>query len=98
VDIFLGKDNDFPGDGPAVPIDQDESSAEREEFYQKFAGKSRAQIKAFWSKMIFTGRGQPPREASNDIEMKKLIVNQPGAIGYIDRKLVDDSVKIVRVN
>ncbi len=95
VDIFLGKANRFPDGREAVPIDQNEGSAAREEFYLKFAGKSPAQIKAFWSKIIFTGRGQPPPEVSNDVEVKKFIAKHPNAIGYIDQKLVDDSVKVI---
>jgi ABC-type phosphate transport system substrate-binding protein len=95
VDIFLGKANRFPDGREAVPIDQDEGSAAREEFYLKFADKSPAQIKAFWSKIIFTGRGQPPPEVSNDVEVKKFIAKHPDAIGYIDQKLVDESVKVI---
>lgn len=93
ADIFLGKANRFPDGSQAVPIDQAEGSAAREEFYFKFAGKSPAQLKAHWSKVIFTGRGQPPPEVSNDVEEKELIVKNPHAIGYIERKQVDGSVK-----
>lgn len=93
ADIFLGKANRFPDGSQAVPIDQAEGSAAREEFYFKFAGKSPAQLKAHWSKIIFTGRGQPPPEVSNDVEEKELIVKNPHAIGYIERKQVDGSVK-----
>ncbi|MBU1641943.1 phosphate ABC transporter substrate-binding protein [bacterium] len=95
VDIFLGKANRFPDGHEAVPIDQDEGSAAREEFYLKFADKSPSQIKAFWSKMIFTGRGQPSPEVPNGAEVKKFIAEHPDAIGYIDQKLVDDSVKVI---
>lgn len=95
VDIFLGKANRFPDGAQAVPIDQAEGSAARDEFYDKVAGKSAAQIKAYWSKVIFTGRGQPPSTVSNDIEMKKRISANAAAIGYIDRTMVDDSVRVV---
>jgi len=95
VDIFLGRTSRFPDGEQAVPIDQAEGSAARDEFYAKFAGKSAAQIKAHWSKMIFTGRGQPPKEASNSIEMKREVVQNPNAIGYIEQKLVDGSVRVL---
>ena len=95
TDIFLGKVNRFPEGHKAVPIDQNEGSVAREEFYLKFSDKSPAQIKAFWSKIIFTGRGQPPKEVSNDAEVKKFIAKHPDAIGYIDQKLLDDSVKVI---
>jgi ABC-type phosphate transport system substrate-binding protein len=95
ADIFLGKAIRFPDGTKAVPIDQAEGLAVRDEFYDKVAGKSAAQIKAYWSKIIFTGRGQPPPNVSNAIEMKKRLVENPAAIGYIDRDLVDESVRMV---
>jgi ABC-type phosphate transport system substrate-binding protein len=95
ADIFLGRMIRFPDGREVVPVDQVENSAAREAFYLKFADKSPAQIKAFWSRIIFTGRGQPPPEVSNGVEVKKFIAKHPDAIGYIDQKLVDDSMKVI---
>ena len=95
ADIFSGKASRFPNGVQALPIDQAEGSAVRDEFYSKVVGKNAAQIKAYWSKIIFTGRGQPPPIVSNNIEMKKRISDNPAAIGYIDRSLVDESVRVV---
>jgi ABC-type phosphate transport system substrate-binding protein len=95
VDIFLGKSNRFPDGRPVVPIDLVEGSAVRDEFYREFADKSPAQIKAYWSKIIFTGRGTPPLEVDNGLAMKKRIIAHPNDIGYIDRDMVDGSVKVL---
>jgi ABC-type phosphate transport system substrate-binding protein len=95
MDIFLGRVSHFPDGEQALPIDQAEGSAARDEFYAKFAGKSAAQIKAHWAKIIFTGRGQPPEEVSNSIEVKKLVIKKPHAIGYIDKNMVDGNVKVL---
>jgi ABC-type phosphate transport system substrate-binding protein len=97
VDIFLGRAVRFPDGNPAVPIDQAEGTAERNEFYSRFAGKTAAQIKAHWSKIIFTGRGQPPRAVSNSAEIKRLLASNPNGIGYIEQSAVDDGVKVVRI-
>src|ERR1700689_3137282 len=61
TDIFFGKVSRFPNGTLAVPIDQVEGSPARDEFYATFASKSAAQVKSLWAKIIFTGRGQPPR-------------------------------------
>lgn len=95
ADIFLGKANRFPTGEAAAPIDQPEEAPLRDEFYQKVSGRSAAQIKAYWSKIIFTGRGQPPPTVSNSNEMRKRISDNPTAIGYIDRSMVDQSVRVV---
>ncbi|MGD8220723.1 phosphate ABC transporter substrate-binding protein [Pseudomonas thivervalensis] len=93
ADIFLGKTSRFPGGGQAIPIDLREDSPTRDEFYTTFTGKSAAQLKAHWSKIIFTGRGQPPQAVSSGAEVKKRLAENPGTIGYIDAQELDGSVR-----
>jgi ABC-type phosphate transport system substrate-binding protein len=95
ADIFLGKSSRFPNGAPAVPIDLVEESPVRDRFYAQYTGKSPAQVKAYWSKIIFTGRGQPPRQAATPGEAKKLIAENPNAIGYIDSSQVDGTVRVL---
>jgi ABC-type phosphate transport system substrate-binding protein len=95
VDIFLGKTSRFPNGDPAIPIDQAEGSNIRDAFYAQFASRSSAQIKAYWSKIIFTGKGQPPREVSPSERVKQVLADNPHAIGYIDRSELDANVKVV---
>jgi len=91
VDIFLGRRTRFPNGSAAVPIDQSEGTATRSEFYAKFADMSPAQLKAFWSKIIFTGRGQPPIAVASGAEAKRLLLANPNAIGYLDQTMVDST-------
>jgi ABC-type phosphate transport system substrate-binding protein len=95
ADIFLGKTARFPDGTLAVPIDQQEGSSARDEFYAVFTGKSPAQVKSHWTKIIFTGRGQPPKAVSNSAEVKTLVAANPQAISYIERSAVDATVKIL---
>jgi len=94
-DIFLGKISRTPGGTPVQPIDQAEGASAREEFYRSVTGKSSAQIKAYWSRIIFTGRGEPPPTVANSLEAKQRIMESPTSIGYIDRSLVDEQLRIV---
>lgn len=95
ADIFLGRVGRFPDGTLAVPVDLVGGSAERDQFYANVAGKTPAQIKAYWSKIIFTGRGQPPKAVQNGSDMKKYVAANIDAIGYIDSSLVDDSVRVL---
>ena len=97
ADIFLAQTQHFPGGGAAVAIDQAIGAGVRDEFYQRVASKSPALVKAYWTKMVFTGRANPPQEALGNEAVKKLIAANPERIGYIDRGAIDDSVKIVLV-
>ena len=94
-DIFLGKASTVPDGKQVVPIDQADSSAFRDEFHSKVTGKSGAQLKSFWSKQVFSGKGTPPKEVANSAEVKKLVADNPNMIGYIDKAVVDASVKVV---
>jgi ABC-type phosphate transport system substrate-binding protein len=97
ADIFLGQIASFPGGMEAVAIDQGIGSPERDEFYSKVASKTRPLVKAYWTKMIFTGRGQPPKEAGNAQAVRKMVADNPSLIGYIDKSALDSSVKTVLV-
>ena len=94
-DIFLGRLATFPGGSEAVPIDQSEGMPARNAFYQKSIGKAPHQMKAYWARMIFTGRGQPPVESGDDAAIKRLVANNPNVIGYIDKGALDGTVKPV---
>ncbi|WP_266169735.1 phosphate ABC transporter substrate-binding protein [Dyella subtropica] len=95
ADLYLGKSTAFPGGGSAKLFDQPESSAVREQFYQKLADKSASQVKAVWSRLIFSGKALPPKEASSDAEVKKAVASGNTAVGYIDASAVDATVKVV---
>ena len=87
--FFLGKSTMF------TPVDQAEGSPIRADFYHKAADKDPAQVKAIWSKIVFTGKGTPPKEYSSNAEVKKAVAADPKAIGYIDKSAVDDTVKVI---
>jgi ABC-type phosphate transport system substrate-binding protein len=93
ADIFLGRVSRFPNGLLAVAIDLRDGSPERDQFYARITGKTPAQLRAYWSKIIFTGRGQPPRSVATDLDVKKFVTANAGAIGYIDAALLDDSVR-----
>lgn len=93
--IFLGKEVRFPNGMQVVPIDLPEGSPVRDEFYATFTGKSPAQVRAHWSKIIFTGRGKPPRAVPNSVEARKAVAGDPQAISYIERNAVDGSVRVI---
>lgn len=95
--IFLGQAGRFPDGAEVVALDQRLGSNERKLFYAQVTGKTPALLKAHWSKMVFTGRGQPPREAIDSTSVRRMVADNPSMIGYIDRSALDDSVRPVLV-
>jgi ABC-type phosphate transport system substrate-binding protein len=95
ADIFLGQIASFPDGADAVAVDQSIGSPLRNEFYAKVTSKSPPLLKAYWSKMIFTGRGEPPRQVASNEAIRKLVAANPALIGYIDKAALDGSVRAV---
>lgn len=93
--IFLGKKSVFPDGERAIPVDQAENSPVRAEFNDKALGKNASQLKAYWSRLIFTGKGTPPKESGNDADVVALVAQNPNMVGYIDESALNDSVKVL---
>ncbi|MBV1775747.1 hypothetical protein KSF73_08460 [Burkholderiaceae bacterium DAT-1] len=95
ANAFIGKKVSLPDGTALIPLNQAEGKASRSAFLQKVTGKDDAQLKAYWSKMVFTGKGDPPKEVGGDADVKKIVSSNPNTIGYVDKSVVDASVIVV---
>jgi ABC-type phosphate transport system substrate-binding protein len=95
--IFLGQAVRFPDGAEAVPYDLRLGTSARDEFYARVTNKTPALVKAHWSKIVFTGRGQPPAELPDSAAVRRKVAADPEAIGYIERSALDPSVRPVFV-
>lgn len=86
---FLGGSVQF------TPLEQANGSPIRLEFYKKVLEKEPPQVQAIWARIVFTGKGKPPKELKSSDEIKKAIRENVNAIGYIEKAAVDDSVKVI---
>jgi ABC-type phosphate transport system substrate-binding protein len=93
--IFLGKSNTLPSGATAAPTDLPESLPAHDIFYTKVTGKSSAQVKAAWSRLVFSGKATPPKELATSADVKKFVNANPDGIGYIEKSALDSSVKVV---
>jgi len=93
--IYLGKKKFFPGGEKVIPGDQPKGTQSRKFFYGGIIGKSEAKLKSYWSRLIFTGKGTPPKIIGFDRVVKEWVAGQPKAMGYIMRSEADDTVKIL---
>ncbi|WP_111413370.1 phosphate ABC transporter substrate-binding protein [Billgrantia lactosivorans] len=98
ADIYLGRTNRFHGGQPAMPVDQRENSPAYVAFYRNYLGQTPAQIKMHWSRLIFTGRGQPPRSLADHQAMADFVAGQATAIGYLDDAYVDERLRVVAID
>ncbi|HEY0592583.1 MAG TPA: phosphate ABC transporter substrate-binding protein [Thermoanaerobaculia bacterium] len=82
--IFMRRVRTWPGGTPIVPVDQPPRSAARARFTEAVHGKSVAYVTRYWQRLIFSGRGIPPRELPDDAAVLEFVRSTPGAIGYVD--------------
>jgi hypothetical protein len=88
TDVYLGRS------AVLTPIDQTVGSSIYVEFYKKATGRDLAQIKAIWSRILFTGRGLPPKQLPDSTSVKKAVAANLNAVGYIEKSALDASVKV----
>lgn len=90
--IFLGNKKSFPDGSTAIPVTLKDGKS-RDQFMAEVLGKTEGQYKALWSRLMFTGTGQPPREIDNEDEVKRVVALNPNIIGFIDSSKLDATVR-----
>lgn len=95
--IFLGKKSTWEDGSKIVPVIQGESPLTAE-FIEEVLDLTPKQYYLYWRKALFTGQGIPPVEVANDEQMKQVILQTPGSIGFLSVEAlgVEDHVVPVR--
>lgn len=55
----------------------------RNVFYQQLIGKNPTQTRAYWSRIVFTGRARPPREVAGPEELRNALSQDLNLVGYL---------------
>lgn len=85
--IFLGKDKTLKA------VDMSDST--KNSFYEKIAGKTEAQMKSYWSGLVFTGKGTPPKSLDSAQAVIDYVKSDPSHIGYIPSSAINSDVKVM---
>lgn len=95
INIFLGRYRQLPGGVAAQPVDLTDANPDKGRFYLALVGKSLAEINAYWARLRFSGRTEPPRQAVTTESLLEQVASERGAIGYVERSRADGRVRIV---
>lgn len=93
--IFMLKKSTFSDGSKASPFYLSGDDGTRNLFNEKALGKSSSQLKAYWSKLVFTGKGTPPPELPSSAEAVAKVASDPTAVAYVDKSAVTAAVKVV---
>ncbi len=92
VDIYMGRYQKLPSGVTALPMD---FAGDKAAFYKSLLGKELPEVQSYWARLVFSGQGSPPRQMDDPKDVIDVVASNKGALGYIDRSLVDKRVKIV---
>jgi hypothetical protein len=92
INIFMARYQKLPSGIIAFPIDL---TIKKEAFYRELVDKTLAEINSYWARLVFSGRGSPPRQMDVPEEVLQTVSDNRGALGYLDDAEVDDRVRIV---
>jgi len=64
-------------------------------FYKQISGKDLSQLNSYWTTLIFTGKGKPPKSVGHRNSLLDKLLRNPKAISYIPEEYLDDRFKVV---
>lgn len=68
-----------------------------QQFCRKVLGVLPYTLRRNWDRLLFSGAAQAPITVQTSQEMLYRVATTPGAVGYIEKELTNDSVSIIEV-
>ena len=95
--ILLGRLNQFPADGVAIPMLRSTRWALWQECTQKFLGKTPSDVERNWATRVFSGQSEAPKVIFTDAEAVQAVAMNPNAITCVAADAVkgNSAVRIV---
>lgn len=91
--IYRGEARTWANGGGIAAYDLPEDNLLREDFDGAVVGKSEKALATLWAQNALTGKATPPKVLGSDEEVKKAVASNRNAIGYIQARSLDDTVK-----
>lgn len=82
--LYLGKAETYQDGSKATPLNV-ETKKLLDEFNDSIVNKSTQQLSAYWSRLIFTGKGVPPKVKVNEKAIIEAVKSNRDAIGYVSQ-------------
>ncbi|MGF1767381.1 hypothetical protein L4D06_08340 [Enterovibrio makurazakiensis] len=95
VDLYMGRFNAYPDGSEVLTTDLPNNSPVREAFYRQLVGKSVAQINAYWARLLFTGKSEPPQTVPSIDDVIDYVKKNKNAIAYINEAELTQGLKVV---
>ena len=94
--IFLGKKVQWEDNSKIRFVILNEGNLHKE-FLETYVHRSSSQYLNYWKKMLFTGRGEPPKKFKTSEELIAYVRKTSGAIGYTNDRRHTKNLNIINV-
>ncbi len=93
INIFLGRNREFPSGRPAMPVDLPAGNPTKALFYRLLVNRDLDQMAAYWSRFVFAGSTAPPIQAKSEEDVIKFVSSHPEAVGYLEGPVNDPRIR-----
>ncbi|MCB2230473.1 hypothetical protein KQH82_07135 [bacterium] len=94
LDFYTG-DIQAWSDGTRVRLFDLEGHKDVRDRFFDYLGKTSSRMRSIWLKNMLSGEGHPPDALSDEEAVVRQVAATPGAIGFVTRAHVGDSVKVL---
>lgn len=92
--LFLSRTNRL-ADGKKAVLIETRNQKLRQEFYSQISNKTPGQLKSYWTTMIFTGKGRPPKSFASKQEVIDFMKHNTATVTYLDSSEITSDMKVV---
>lgn len=96
ADIFLARTTQLPDGSRVKPVELRESTY-KADFYRGISGKTLPQMSSYWTTLIFTGKGRPPKGIDALGGLIEQLNRDPHAVAYLPASQIGDSLKVLYI-
>jgi hypothetical protein len=96
-DAYLKKTPSWSNGKTIRPIDLPARSAVRERFALRILKKTPSQLRYYWNRRVFSGKGVPPAQVDSVAAAVAFVVGTPGAVAYLPPDADTGSAKVIAV-
>ena len=94
ANIFLARTNRLPNGSKTFPIELKQANF-KAAFYQHISGKTQRQLMSYWTTLVFTGKGRPPKTYTDIKALEQKFNENSNAISYVQASQLTSSMKVV---
>lgn len=95
--LYFGKISSLPNGRKVTVLVYTKDDNQFQQFTRRYLGRTSQQLRSFWAKQLFTGRGSLPVRVDSPEEMIARVASSDEYVGYIAIEDLREPVKILEL-